>query len=99
MKKVAPNLNLSEEFKEGLVTAESKLGFIMKQNKVFSVDYLTRKEIEIEELRKSYYAKLMPISNRSLLVVGGQSDPVRGGKANVVEVNRSVYELYWNDVV
>lgn len=41
----------------------------------------------------------MPISNRSLLIIGGQADPVRGGKVNVAEVNRSVYELYWNDVV
>ena len=65
------NLNFAEEYKEGLVTAESKLGFVLKQNKVFSVDYLTQKEVEIEELKKSYYAKLMPISNKSLLVVGG----------------------------
>ena len=94
-----PNsLNLIEEFKEGLVNTESKLGFIMKQNKVFSVDYLTQKENEIEVLQKSYYAKLMPLSNKSLLVIGGQSQPVRGGKANVVEVNRSAYELYWNDL-
>ena len=50
-------------------------------------------------MRKSYYAKLMPLSNKSLLVVGGQSEPVRGGKANVVEVNRSVYELYFNEVI
>ena len=59
---------------------------------------MTRREVEIEELKKSYYAKLMPISNKSLLIVGGQTEPVRGGKANVVDVNRSVYELYWNDV-
>ena len=30
LKKVAPNLNFTEEFKEGLVTTESQLGFIMK---------------------------------------------------------------------
>ena len=30
LKKVAPNLNFMEEFKEGLVTTESKLGFMMK---------------------------------------------------------------------
>ena len=41
MKRAHPYLNLSEEFKEGSVTAESKLGFVMKQNKVFSVDFLT----------------------------------------------------------
>ena len=46
----------------------------MKQNKVFSVDFLSQKQIEIEEMRNTYHAKLMALSNKSLLVIGGKSE-------------------------
>ena len=91
-----PNsFSVDEEFKEGDVNSESKLGFVMKQNRVFSVDYLTQQQIEIEELRNTYHAKLMPLSNKSLLVVGGKAEAEMGGKMHVVPVNKSVQELYW----
>jgi len=38
---------------------------------------LNKKVIEIEKLNEVYQAKLLPLSNQSLLVVGGQSTEER----------------------
>ena len=45
----------------------------MKEDRVYSVDLLTKQQCEIEKLEQTYMAKLLPISNKSLLVVGGQT--------------------------
>ena len=37
-----------DQLREGLVTADSQLTFLMKQNKVYSCDLLTKKLVEIE---------------------------------------------------
>ena len=60
-----------EEFKEGLVTEESALTFLMKECSVMSLDLATQKLSEIEKLKDTYAAKLLPVSNKSLLVIGG----------------------------
>lgn len=60
-----------EDYKEGLVTKESALTFLMKENRVMSLDLVSQKLIEIETLQETYNAKLLPISNMSLLAIGG----------------------------
>ena len=70
---VEHNVDNPEEFKEGKVTNESKLAFVMKEDRVYSVDLLTKQQCEIEKLEQTYMAKLLPISNKSLLVVGEQT--------------------------
>ena len=84
-----------EELKSAALQSDRGVGFVMKQNKVFSVDYMSQVQSEIEELRKTYHAKLMPLSNQSLLVVGGKAEAELGGKMNQITVNRSVQEIYW----
>ena len=85
-----------EEFKEGNVTAESALTFLMKENKVLSLDLMTQKLIEIEQLQETYLAKLVPMANNSLLVIGGQSTKQRSAKQTLVK--NHVVELYWNSL-
>ena len=60
-----------EEFKEGQVNEKSALTFLMKENCVMSLDLMSQRLIEIERLNETYSAKLLPITNKSLLVVGG----------------------------
>lgn len=50
---------------------DSKLAFLMKEDRVYSLDLFSKKLIEIEKLNETFLAKLLPISNKSLLVVGG----------------------------
>ena len=87
--------DIHEEFKEGYVTTDSLLTFAMKGNSVYSIDLLTKQMNEIEKLREVYQAKLLPLSNQSLLVVGGQSTDKRA--QGVTKVKKTVTELYWND--
>ena len=66
-----------EEFKEGLVTESTALTFLMKECSVMSLDLVSQKLIEIEKLKDTYAAKLLPASNKSLFVIGGQSTKIR----------------------
>ena len=50
---------------------------LINQNRVSSIDYLTRHQEQICELKRASYAKLVPISDRSLLVIGGQQQSAR----------------------
>ena len=84
--------------KSAALQSDRGSGFIMKQNKVISVDYLSQIQSEIEELRQTYHAKLMPLTNKSLLVVGGKAEAELGGKMSQITVNRSVQEIYWQDM-
>ena len=51
--------------------------------------------IEIEQLHDVYQAKLIPVSNKSLFMIGGQSTEERSDA--VTKVKKTVTELYWND--
>ena len=57
----------------------------MKENRVLSLDLVSQKLIEIEALKETYSAKLLPISNKSLLVVGGQSTKQRSAQTTEVK--------------
>lgn len=70
-------MDFAEEFKEHLVQTEREVGFLINQNRVSSIDYLTRHQEQICELKRASYAKLVPISDRSLLVIGGQQQSAR----------------------
>ena len=70
---VETNVDNPEENKEGLISEDSKLAFLMKEDRVYSLDLFSKKLIEIEKLNETFLAKLLPISNKSLLVVGGQT--------------------------
>ena len=65
--------NPEEEFKEGKVDEQTALTFLMKADRVLSLNLVNERLIEIEQLKDTYMAKLLPLSNKSLLVVGGQS--------------------------
>ena len=71
------NLANPEDNKEGHVDNQSKLMFSMKENRVMSLDLLSQKLIEIETMKETYLAKLLPTSGQTLLVVGGQSTKQR----------------------
>ena len=92
---VEHNVDNPEEFKEGKVTNESKLAFVMKEDRVYSVDLLTKQQCEIEKLEQTYMAKLLPISNKSLLVVGGQTTQKLGKQT---QIKNDVTELHWIDL-
>lgn len=85
-----------EEFKEGRVTDTSSLAFLMKENRIMSLDLMSQKLIEIETLKDTYMAKLLPTSNKSLLVVGGQTTKQRSAKQT--QIKNNVTELYWNEL-
>jgi hypothetical protein len=87
--------NMLEEFKEGLVEADTQLTFLMKQNQIYSLELFSKQLREIESMKDVYQAKLMPLSNQSLLVVGGQSTEKRSDEKT--QVKRTCCELYWND--
>lgn len=70
---VAAGKENPEDFKEGRVTEKSALTFLMKENRVMSLDLMSQRLIEIEKLSETFNAKLLPITKKSLLVVGGQS--------------------------
>ena len=61
----------SKIFAEGEVTSDSLLTFQLKGRQVNSIDVLSQKITEIEQLHEVYHAKLLPLSNQSLLVLGG----------------------------
>lgn len=88
--------NPEEEFKEGIISADSALTFLMKENRVMSLDLVSQRLIEIEQLQETYLAKLVPVTNRSLLVIGGQSTKQRSIQST--QIKNQVVELYWNDV-
>lgn len=60
-----------EEFKEGFVTEKSALTFLLQESRVMSLDLVTQRLIEIETLSETFSAKLLPISNKNVLAVGG----------------------------
>ena len=65
-------INFTEEFKDHLVKTKTEIGFMIEQNKIFTIDYLTKHQVKICELKRASYAKLVPFSDQSLLVIGGQ---------------------------
>lgn len=85
-----------EEFREGRVDVNSALSFLMREDRVYSLDLLSQQLIEIERLHDTYNAKLLSVDNKSLLVVGGQSTKVQ--KPQTTQVKNEVCGLYWNDL-
>ena len=93
---VHANFENPEEFKEGRVDEQTVLTFLLKDDCVMSLNLLDQKLIEIEKLHETYLAKLIPISNKSLLVVGGQSTKQRSMQNT--KVKNHVVEVYWNEI-
>ena len=60
-----------------------------------SLDLLSQRLIEIEKMGETFNAKLLPITNKSLLVVGGQT--VKDRKPQT-QIKNQVCELYWNEL-
>jgi len=92
-----PNFDQAKmnEIDEGYVDNNSMLLFQMKAASVYSYDLLNQRQHEIEQLKEIYMAKLMPLSKKSLLVLGGQTtEKIAEG---VTKVKKTVTELYWNE--
>jgi hypothetical protein len=67
----------------------------MKGSSVHSIDLISQRMYDIEQLKDIYNAKLLPLSNSSLLVMGGQSTEKRSD--GQTKVKQTVTELYWNE--
>ena len=48
-------------------------------------------------MKDTYAAKLIPASNKSLFVIGGQSTKIRSA-AQKTQIKPEVTELYWNEI-
>ena len=68
--------------------------FLLKQNLVYQADLQNKLVVDVARIRDLYLSKLVPMGPESVLVIGGQTEPTKGGRMNVVK--RSVTELQWN---